>query len=65
MKKDGNCLGKGSQHAEFIFFETASQKRPVSPGLTGGKDKERGVNKLPGFGEAVFSAGKAREGSLA
>ncbi|MFM9952221.1 MAG: hypothetical protein ACKV1O_30095 [Saprospiraceae bacterium] len=27
--------------------------------------KERGVNKLPGFGEAIFSPGKAREGSLA
>jgi len=27
--------------------------------------KERGVNKLPEFGEAIFLSGKAREGSLA
>jgi hypothetical protein len=27
--------------------------------------KERAGNKLPGFGEAIFLPGKAREGSLA
>jgi hypothetical protein len=55
-----------------LYFNVSSNVREliskeISPLLTQSIlfTKECGVNKLSEFGEAIFSSGKAREGSLA